>query len=225
MSFVPGLELCRRFYEEAVRPLLEAYFPALSYAAARIGPGSDVLGFDTEMSMDHDWGPQLQLFLREHDASLVPELDELFSSHLPHVFAGFPVHVADESERTSMHLTEEGPINHRVLVQTLREFVQARLAYDMDRPLEVLDWLTIPSQKLLELTAGAVYHDGIGTLTELRAHLVGIRTMSGCFCSHPAGSVMGKRGLCCLVQALSGTNWVRPSLDHASYVIACRYVF
>lgn len=29
----------------------------------------------------------------------------------------------------------------------------------------------IPSQKLLELTAGAVYHDGIGTLTELRAHL------------------------------------------------------
>lgn len=170
-SFVPGLELCRRFYEEAVRPLLEAYFPALSYAAARIGPGSDVLGFDTEMSMDHDWGPQLQLFLREHDASLVPELDELCSSHLPHVFAGFPVYVADESERTSMHLTEEGPINHRVLVQTLREFVQARLAYDMDRPLEVLDWLTIPSQKLLELTAGAVYHDGIGTLTELRAHL------------------------------------------------------
>ncbi len=91
MPFLPGLELCRRFYEEAVRPLLERYFPDLPYAAARIGPGSDVVGFDTEMSRDYDWGPQLQFFLREQDAPLVPELDELFRTQLPHEFAGFQV--------------------------------------------------------------------------------------------------------------------------------------
>lgn len=78
-----------------------------------------------------------------------------------------------------MHPTENGPINQRVLCLTLREFVQARLAYDLDHPLEVADWLSIPSQKLLEMTAGAVYHDGIGTLTELRTRLGGIRAMSG----------------------------------------------
>jgi Domain of unknown function (DUF4037) len=171
MPFLPGLELCRRLYQEAVRPLLEEYFPDLPYAAARIGPGSDVLGFDTEMSMDHDWGPQLQLFLREQDLSLAPELDELFSTHLPATLAGFPVNFASESERSWMHSLEQGPINHRVLCLTLREFVQARLAYDLDQPLKVGDWLSIPSQKLLEMTAGAVYHDGIGTLRELRARL------------------------------------------------------
>ena len=86
ISFLPGLELCRRLYQEAVRPLLEEYFPKLPYAAARIGPGSDVLGFDTEMSMDQEWGPQLQLFLREQDLPLAHALDELFGTHLPHVF-------------------------------------------------------------------------------------------------------------------------------------------
>jgi hypothetical protein len=166
MSFLPGLELCRRFYAEIVRPLIERHFPDLPYAAARIGPGSDVLGFDTEMSMDHDWGPQLQLFLREQHASLIPQLDELFSTHLPHIFAGFPVNLDDEPGTTW-----EGPINHRIALVTPRNFFQSRLGYDIDRPLEVADWLTFPSQKLLEMTAGAVYHDEIGTLTELRTRL------------------------------------------------------
>jgi Domain of unknown function (DUF4037) len=167
MPFLPGLELCRRFYEEAVRPLLERYFPDLPYAAARIGPGSDVVGFDTEMSRDHDWGPQLQFFLREQDAPLVPELDELFRTQLPHEFAGFQVNFNDEPAMT----WKEGPINHCVALVTPRSYFQARLCYDIDRPLEVADWLTIPSQKMLEVTAGAVYHDGVGTLTELRARL------------------------------------------------------
>jgi hypothetical protein len=38
-TFIPGMELNRRFYEEAVRPLLAQHFPTLSYAAALIGPG------------------------------------------------------------------------------------------------------------------------------------------------------------------------------------------
>ncbi len=167
MPFLPGLELCRRFYEEAVHPLLTQYFPALPYAAARIGPGSDVVGFDTEMSMDHDWGPQLQLFLREHDAPLVPQLDELFRTKLQHEFAGFRVNFDHEPGTT----WKVGSINHPVSLLTLRSFMQTRLGYDIDRPLEVVDWLTIPSQKLLEMAAGAVYHDGVGTLTQLRIRL------------------------------------------------------
>ncbi len=54
--FLPGLDLCRIFYLEAVRPLLEQAYPGLPHAAARLGPGSEVLGFDTERSVDHDWG-------------------------------------------------------------------------------------------------------------------------------------------------------------------------
>ncbi|ONK10415.1 hypothetical protein STBA_11370 [Streptomyces sp. MP131-18] len=52
-AFLPGLELSRALYEEAVRPLLAEEFPELRYSAARIGAGSEVPGFDTERSADH----------------------------------------------------------------------------------------------------------------------------------------------------------------------------
>ncbi len=42
--FVPGVELARGFYEEAIAPLLAG----VEHAAALLGWGSDVLGFDTE---------------------------------------------------------------------------------------------------------------------------------------------------------------------------------
>jgi hypothetical protein len=173
-TFIPGIELNRRFYEEAVRPLLSQHFPALSYAATLIGPGSDVLGFDTAMSMDHDWGPRLLIFLREQDIALIPSIDTTLRTHLPHSFAGFPVNVmgvADEPGITQMQQTTAGEVNHRISLQTLRDFLQYRLAYDIQQPLTVADWLTFPSQELRSITAGAVYHDGIGELTALRARL------------------------------------------------------
>ena len=61
--FIPGLELAGRFYREAVRPILDDAFPGLAHAAALIGSGSEVLGFDTAMSADHHWGPRAMLFL------------------------------------------------------------------------------------------------------------------------------------------------------------------
>lgn len=169
--FIPGIELCRRFYEEAVHPLFEQYFPALPYAAALIGHGSDVLGFDTKMSMDHDWGPRLQLFLREQDIALYTAIDEILRTHLPHAFAGFPVDTIEfpnEPGITVMHVTTTGPVNHRIALLTPRDFFRYHLAYDINQPLEEIDWLTFPSQELLSITAGAVYYDGGGELTALR---------------------------------------------------------
>ena len=61
-TFIPGIELSRLFFVEAVKPLLEASVPGLLYGAALLGSGSEVLGFDTEMSTDHDWGPRVDIF-------------------------------------------------------------------------------------------------------------------------------------------------------------------
>lgn len=72
-----GLDLCRVFSFEAVQPILERVFPGLRYAAARVGPGSDVLGFDTARSVDHDWGPRLELFLSTDDVGRYG--DDMFS--------------------------------------------------------------------------------------------------------------------------------------------------
>ena len=55
--FVPGAGLSRRLYHEVVRPILSARFPDLRHAAPLLGLGSEVLGFDDEMSTDHDWKP------------------------------------------------------------------------------------------------------------------------------------------------------------------------
>ena len=62
MGFIPGLELSRRFYWEAVRPVLEGSFGGLPHSAALIGPGSETLGFDDEMSTDHGWGAAAAAF-------------------------------------------------------------------------------------------------------------------------------------------------------------------
>jgi hypothetical protein len=170
-SFIPGLELSRRFYEEAVRPILDQYFPDLPYAAAHIGAGSDILGFDTEMSTDHDWGPSVRIFLKDENADLADDIREALSHHLPHVFLGNPVNTVaspGEPDTHIMQIAAEGPVNHRVFAITLRDFMGQHLAYDIDQPLEAADWLTFPSQKLREITTGAVHYDGVGQLSELR---------------------------------------------------------
>ena len=65
--FIPGLELAEGFFTELVRPMLAEYLQGLNYTAAVLEGGSDVLGFDTEMSADHDWGPRVMLFLNQKD--------------------------------------------------------------------------------------------------------------------------------------------------------------
>ncbi|MFK4084525.1 DUF4037 domain-containing protein [Kribbella sp. NPDC020789] len=62
---ISGLELCRRFYAEVVRPLV-----GVPHSAALIGRGSEVLGFDDAMSPDHNCEARVVLFVE--DASWVP---------------------------------------------------------------------------------------------------------------------------------------------------------
>lgn len=173
-QFIPGIELSRRFYGETVRPLLDTYFPDLPHAAAHIGEGSDVLGFDTEMSTDHGWGPSVTLFLADADIHLAQNIHDLMTRKLPHVFHGYPVNFAeapDEPGTLIMKETTEGVVSHRVSVTTVSAFFQKHLAYSIDQPLYAADWLSFPSQILRALTSGAVYFDSVGELTSIRAQL------------------------------------------------------
>ena len=176
-AFVPGLELSRRFFVEAVRPVLDTAFPGLAYDAAVLGSGSEVLGFDTPLSMDHHWGPRVTLFLTEADCDhYAAGIDAAMRDHLPRTFAGFPTTFAPiPGERgTLMFVADDaGPVRHRVTVTTVRRFVRDELAYDWqpDAPPTPADWLTFTEQKLRTLTTGAVYHGGLGEVASMRAQL------------------------------------------------------
>jgi hypothetical protein len=173
-EFIPGIELGRRFYWEAVRPVLDAHFPGLPHAAAHIGWGSDVLGFDTEMSRDHGWGPSVVLFVRDEDVRLREQIGEILGRELPREFYGYSTHFGEspaEPGTPVMEVNAEGPINHHVSVTTLRAFVWRHLGYDIDAPVSAADWLTFSTQGLLEVTAGVVHYDSVGDLTTLRERL------------------------------------------------------
>jgi Domain of unknown function (DUF4037) len=173
-AFLSGRDLSRRFYEEAVRPLLAQYLEDIPYAAANLGEGSDVLGFDTEMSRDHDWGPAAHIFLRDEDGHLAEDIRQMLSRQLPHTFLGYPVNFDEtpvEPGTFGMKMTSDGLVNHRVHIMTLQTFFRLLLAYGIDQPPDVAAWLTMPSQSLREVTAGAVHYDGVGELTELRQRL------------------------------------------------------
>ena len=173
-DFIPGLQLSEVLYREAVAPILAREFPGLVHSAARIGTGSDVLGFDTVRSTDHEWGPRLLLFLVDADAvAQTPAIVETLRQTLPREIRGYstnfgPTHEAGVSV---MQPVECGPVEHKVEVTTLTKFLQERLGITTAHELDAVDWLTFSEQALLEVTSGAVFHDGLETLAETRALL------------------------------------------------------
>lgn len=167
--FVPGLELARLYYAEAVRPLLERGFPGLRYSAALIGKGSEVLGLDTARSVDHDWGPRLQVFLADDaaDAGVAAQVTELLATRLPAEFRGYPT--------VFLHSSDPGTPARQVVVAGLRSWLTGALGFDPLAPIGLADWLATPCQQLAEITGGAVFHDGLAAagpgLTDARARL------------------------------------------------------
>jgi len=170
--FVAGAELGRRFYAEAVRPLLDAEFPGLPHAAAHLGEGSDVLGYDTAMSRDHGWGPAVTLFLPEAAAGVAPAIRSMLDARLPDAFCGYPTGFATHPADPASQVMTLGAPERRVRTTTVRAFARRQLDWDPANPLSVADWLSFPSQQLLGVTAGPVHYDGVGELTRMRERLV-----------------------------------------------------
>jgi hypothetical protein len=89
---------------------------------------------------------------------------------LPRKIRGYPTNFCptDEAGVSVLQPVESGPVKHKVEVTTLPQFLQKRLGITAAHELDVLDWLTFSEQALLEATAGALFHDGLGTLAEAR---------------------------------------------------------
>jgi hypothetical protein len=179
VAFMPGLDLAEALYYEGVEPILRRHFPELPYAAARIGPGSDVLGFDDLRSTDHFWGPLLNVFLSEDDlVRWGPSIDETLAAELPFEIRGFSTHF-QPFEGDEAHLGHLGyitpraerPVNHGIMRNTVAGLFRAYLGVDPLAELHAVDWLVMSEQHLRMFTAGRVFHDGPGELTRVRETL------------------------------------------------------
>lgn len=153
----PGQALAQRFYRQAVAPLLTG----VPHAAALLGDGSEVLGYDDVVSTDHDFGPRVQLFL---PAMADPATVHAVLAGLPERFEGYPVVFS----RTHRHGTSP---HHQVEVTNAADFFTHALGADPASGMRLADWLLAPTQRLASLTAGAVFHDPDGALGQRRRAL------------------------------------------------------
>lgn len=142
-DFVPGIELSRAFYGEVVAPLMAK----VPHSAALVGPGSEVLAFDTGRSADHDWGPRVLAFV---PAGLAAEAEARVTAGLPERFRGLPTVFA-----------YHGEVRPGVVVAELGEWLTGQLGFDPRAGMSLLDWLSVPWQRLAEVTQGEVFHDGL----------------------------------------------------------------
>lgn len=154
-GYIPGLTLCGAFYNDVVRPLLTE----VPHSVGLLGWGSDVLGFDTEQSCDHGFGPRLLVFIE--DSGAADEATGMLSRQLPGWYQGWPVRFG----------WDEMPVQHHVAVTTLGDWLIKYLGVDATAGMSTRDWLLTPQQRLLGVTAGAVYSDETGSLQQLRTAL------------------------------------------------------
>ncbi len=161
-----GLRLARDYFAECVAPLLARHFPDLRYDAGLIGAGSEVLGFDTERSTDHDFGPRCLLFLAESTSVEAGEIVRILKAGVPDRFRSYPTRFHRDGGAAGR---PGAPL--QVTVTTVVRWAGRELGVDPTVALGPLDWLGVPTQLLASATAGAVFHDGLGELAAARRRL------------------------------------------------------
>lgn len=155
-----GLTLAEKYYYEIGRPMLEKEFPEFLFriAAGLMGDGSECLGFDDDISQDHDFGPGFCVWLNSEDFQKIgPRMQEAYQ-RLPKIFHGF------SARNTSSYGSD------RIGVIEIHEFFR-RYIGDEQPPQSLFRWLTLPEEKLAALTSGKIFEDPAGIFTQLQTAL------------------------------------------------------
>jgi len=109
----------------------------------------------------------LILFLApENFNDVQTRVHEALRQNLPVRFRGYSTNFGapnpDDSGVRPVQEIEHGPVEHMVAILTIASFWEQELGVDPSRPLAPVDWLTFQEHRLLSLTAGQVYYDGLG---------------------------------------------------------------
>lgn len=152
-----GLELAKRYYRAYGKPMLEEQFPQLQgrVAAGLVGQGSECLGFDDEISADHDYGPSFCLWLTEEDYRKYGEELQAAYHRLPAKFEGVG------ARKASAHGSG------RVGVLCIPAFYYGLTGF-RQAPTANREWLGIPEPALCTATNGEVFEDPLGEFSRIR---------------------------------------------------------
>ena len=157
-----GLDLSKEFFEAYGRPMLTEQFADIlpHIAVGRVGQGSECMGYDDELSQDHDFEPGFTIFLPGEDVvdRRAEFLLERAYGRLPKEFDGYG----------RSGLKPAGGPRHGVT--RLSEFLMKTIGRP-DGNLTVRDWFSIPEQSIIEVCNGELFHDGDGAFTALRERL------------------------------------------------------
>lgn len=157
-----GIELSKKYFEAFGKEVLETEFSSVLplLAVGLAGSGSECLGFDDEISEDHDFEPGFCIFLPDENTvdRRTAFLLERAYAKLPKEFMGF--------KRSP--LSPVGGNRHGVI--RMEEFFLEKVG-SRDGRLTVGQWFTVPEQGLLEATNGAVFFDNLGQFSAVRERL------------------------------------------------------
>ncbi|MBQ6386918.1 MAG: DUF4037 domain-containing protein [Lachnospiraceae bacterium] len=157
-----GLELSRAYFRECGLPVLREQFPDVlpQLAFGLAGSGSECLGFDDEVSRDHDFEPGFCIFLPGEDevGRRTEFLLERAYAKLPKEFMGL---------RRAM-IQPVGGARHGVI--RMENFFLEKTGTP-DGLLSADQWFTVPEQSLLEAAGGEIFEDYRGEMTRIRARL------------------------------------------------------
>ena len=168
-AFIPGRELCRGFFAEAAQPILAAQFPGLIYTAGLLGYGSDVLGYDDNVSTDHMWGPRFYLFLRPEDLPRKDALLRAFARGLPREYRGYSTSFSVPAEADGIRVMEPGGSEVRplIFIDTAEAFLRREIGTADTAHISSAHWLAVAEQRWLSLARADLYRDDLGLAARL----------------------------------------------------------
>jgi hypothetical protein len=167
--FIKGLDLCEIFFREQVEPIVREVLPHTPIAAGRLDYGSDVLGYDTELSRDHAWGPQVTLYLSEEDVTAHHDLlQRVLQKRLPFECRGYSTRMTSE---VIWRPATGRQGHHRVRIESVRSFFEKEIGITPGSTVSVAEWLSMPAQKLRVLASGRIFVDDSKELTTARDSL------------------------------------------------------
>lgn len=152
-----GLELAEKYYEAYGRPMLTQQFGGIldQTAAGLVGYGSECLGFDDDLSKDHDYGPSFCIWLpREIYERYGMQMQTAYNM-LPGEFMGFAGRVEEEQGKG------------RVGVLCLEAFYEQIIGRST-LPQTDAEWLAIPEEALATAVNGRVFEDHLMKFSHIR---------------------------------------------------------